>query len=124
LAALAVLLKRYSRQQDVVIGSSMLNRAPAGFENSLGNFSNFGPLRIDLSGEPDFRQLVERVHRMIGEVAQHLELPFEKLLEALRPARDQSYHPFFQVVFEWEAASQPGRSRDHGNLEGCCTIAG
>ena len=101
LAAFAALLSRYSGQRDLVIGVPVAGRNRVEIEKLIGFFINTLPLRIDLEGDPSFRTLLRRVRQtMLGAYA-HQDIPFEKLVEALHPARDRSCSPLFQVSFAW-----------------------
>jgi amino acid adenylation domain-containing protein len=98
LAGLAVLLHRYSGQQDIVIGTPVANRQRTELEPLIGFFVNTLPLRIDLAGDPSFREVLARVRETTLGAYAHQDLPFEKLVEDLRPRRDISRAPFFQVM--------------------------
>ncbi len=99
LATFAVLLHRYSGQDDVVVGSPIANRNQSEIEGLIGFFVNSLVMRTDLSGEPDFRELLSRVRNSALEAFAHQNLPFEKLVEELNPERDLSLNPIFQVSF-------------------------
>ncbi|WP_279576437.1 non-ribosomal peptide synthase/polyketide synthase [Actinomadura nitritigenes] len=103
LSAYAVLLARYAGQDDVVIGTPVANRGRAETEDLIGFFLNTLALRADLSGDPTFAEVVGRVRRTALEAYAHQDLPFEQLVEALRPERDRSRHPLFQVLFDYDA---------------------
>ncbi|HSD82298.1 MAG TPA: amino acid adenylation domain-containing protein, partial [Anaerolineae bacterium] len=93
------LLFRYTGQSDIVVGSPIANRICTEIEGLIGFFVNTLVLRADLSGNPTFRELIQRVREMTLEAFAHPELPFEILVEKLQPERDLSRSPFFQVMF-------------------------
>ncbi|AGY58063.1 non-ribosomal peptide synthetase [Gloeobacter kilaueensis] len=99
LAAFKVLLSRYSRQEDIVVGTPIANRNRAEIEPLIGFFVNTLVLRTDLGGEPSFRELLARVRQVTLEAFDHQDLPFEKLVEHLQPERLLSHNPLFQVMF-------------------------
>ncbi|MFE6385364.1 amino acid adenylation domain-containing protein [Nocardiopsis dassonvillei] len=107
LAAFTVLLHRYSREEDLVIGVPVANRGRKEVERLIGYVVNMLPLRVDLSEEPTFREVVARVRRACLEGFAHQELPFERLVEELRPERDLSRNPVFQVSFVYQNISMP-----------------
>jgi amino acid adenylation domain-containing protein len=99
LAAFKVLLHRYSSQEDIVVGSPIANRPQTETESMIGFFLNNLALRTDLSGEPGFRELLSRVKKTALGAYAHQDVPFEKLIDAVKPARDVSRTPIFQVYF-------------------------
>jgi amino acid adenylation domain-containing protein len=108
-AAYATLLHRYSGESDLVLGTPAANRWPAELEALLGFFANTLPLRLDLAGDPTFRDLLGRVRgSVLADLAQQ-EIPFEKIVEDLRPGRDLSHNPIYQVVFALETSPRPLR---------------
>jgi amino acid adenylation domain-containing protein len=97
LAAYAVLLYRYSGQEDVVIGATTSGRDTPELEDGVGLFASTVALRVDLSGEPTFRQLVARVREVVLWAVSHQRAPFEQIVARLDSPRDLSRHPVFQV---------------------------
>ena len=104
LAAFQTLLHRYTGQDDIVVGSPIANRNRIEIEGLIGFFVNTLVLRTDHSGNPTFRELLRRVREMALEAYAHQDLPFEKLVEELRPDRDLSRSPLFQVMFVFQNA--------------------
>jgi amino acid adenylation domain-containing protein len=99
LAAFQAFLHRYSGQTDFAVGSPVANRNRAETEGLIGYFVNMMALRADLSGDPSFRALLARVRETSLGAFEHQDLPLESLVEALRPERDPSRTPLFQVMF-------------------------
>jgi amino acid adenylation domain-containing protein len=104
LAAIQTLLGRYAGQDDVVVGSPIANRTRAEVEPLIGFFVNSLILRGDLTGDPLFGELVARSRRAALEAYSHQDLPFERLVEELRPERRLSHNPLFQVMFALQNA--------------------
>jgi amino acid adenylation domain-containing protein len=98
LAAYQILLSRYSGQQDVVVGSGIAGRTHAQADELIGFFVNMMSLRTDLSGNQSFRQLLEQVKEVTLGAYAHQDLPFEKLVKELRPERNLTRQPIFQVA--------------------------
>jgi amino acid adenylation domain-containing protein len=99
LAAFKVLLYRYTQQDDLLIGSPIANRIHPELEHLLGCFVNTLVLRTDLSGNPTFLELLQRVRKVTLEAYEHQDVPFEKLVEELQPERTLSHSPLFQTMF-------------------------
>ncbi|HZI16775.1 MAG TPA: condensation domain-containing protein, partial [Myxococcus sp.] len=98
LAATQTLLARYSGQDDVVIGSPIAGRHFAELEGLIGLFINTLALRSRLDDNPSFRTLLGRVKESTLGAYAHQDVPFEKLVEELQPARDLSRSPLFQAM--------------------------
>ncbi|WP_342706338.1 amino acid adenylation domain-containing protein [Burkholderia arboris] len=104
LAAYALLLSRYSHQQDLVIGSPIANRRSSMTEPLIGFFANMLALRVDLSGNPAFGELLARVKRVALDGYSRQEIPFEQVVDSLKLERNLSRTPVFQAVFAYEKA--------------------
>lgn len=101
LAAFYVLLHRYSRQTDIVVGSPVLGRNQPELAELVGCFINTLALRTDLAGDPTFNQLLRRVRDTVRGAYANQEVPTEQLVRELRIKRDPSRMPLFQVMFNW-----------------------
>ncbi|MUL38495.1 non-ribosomal peptide synthetase [Gloeocapsopsis dulcis] len=104
LAAFQTLLYRYTGQEDIAVGSPIANRHRSELEDLIGFFVNSLVLRTNLSGNPTFRELLQRVRDVALAAYMHQDLPFEKLVEELDPQRDLSRNPLFQVAFALQNA--------------------
>ncbi len=107
LAAFQVLLSRYSGQEDILVGSNTAGRRHPGSENLLGYFLNTVPLRTDLSGDPTFRELLDRVRGVTLDALSHDEVPLDRLVAELQPERDPKRNPLFQILFSLEPPLSP-----------------
>jgi amino acid adenylation domain-containing protein len=99
LAAFQTLLYRYTGQDDIIVGAPIANRPRVEVERVIGFFANTLVLRTDLSGNPSFQELLSRVREVALGAYAHQDLPFEKLVEEINPARDLTRNPLFQVIF-------------------------
>ena len=106
MAAFQLLLYRYTGQDEFAVGTPIANRTRSEIEHLLGFFVNTLVIRGDLSGAPDFRQLLRRVRESALSAYAHQDVPFEMLVDAINPARDMSYHPLFQVMLVLQNAPQ------------------
>ncbi|WP_431784114.1 amino acid adenylation domain-containing protein [Streptomyces chumphonensis] len=98
LAGFSVLMSRYSGQRDVPVGSPVAGRDRPELEHLIGLFINTLVLRTDVSGDPSFAELVDRARETSLEAYAHADVPFERLVEELRPPRDLSRGALAQVM--------------------------
>jgi amino acid adenylation domain-containing protein/non-ribosomal peptide synthase protein (TIGR01720 family) len=111
LAAFQMLLARYSGQNDFAVGSPSANRTQSETEGLIGYFINMLVLRTDLSGGPDFRELVRRVRKTVLDAFDHQDMTLDHVVDAVKPPRDLSRHPLFQVMFLLQN-NEPATLRD------------
>jgi amino acid adenylation domain-containing protein len=104
MAGFQALLERYTGQGDLIVGTTIANRSRAELEDLIGFFVNALALRGDLSDDPSFGELLERVRRESLGAYDHQDLPFEKLVHELQPERDLSRSPLFQVLLQLQNA--------------------
>lgn len=99
LAAFNILLMRYTGQTDINVGTPIANRNRKQIENLVGFFVNTLVLRTNLSDQPSFLQVIDRVKQAALGAYAHQDIPFEMLVNELQPERDTSHTPLFQVMF-------------------------
>jgi acyl carrier protein len=99
LACLNTLLHYYTGQNDIVVGSNVANRNRRETELLIGFFVNDLVMRTDLSGNPTFRELLGRVREVALGAYSHQDMPFDRLVDALKIERSPAHHPLFQVCF-------------------------
>ncbi|RFU83415.1 amino acid adenylation domain-containing protein [Streptomyces triticagri] len=114
LAAFQVLLARYTGQQDIVVGSVVNGRTRKEIEPLVGFFANTLVLRTDTSGSPTFRELLTRTNEAVVGGLLHQDVPFDKLVERLRPDRESGRNPLFQMSFTLQSAA--AEEQDWGEL--------
>jgi amino acid adenylation domain-containing protein len=107
LAAFSVLLARLANQEDLVIGTPIANRPRSELEGLIGFFSNTLVMRVDATGNPTFLDLLGRVREVCLGAYTHQDVPFEKLVEEIRPERDLSRNPLFQAMFVLQNTPMP-----------------
>ncbi len=98
LAAFAAVLTRYTGETDLCIGTPVANRQRRELEPIVGCFVNTLPLRLNLSGNPSFATVLDQAREHALAAFAHQTMPFERIVEALRPERDAAGQPFFRVV--------------------------
>ncbi|HET7460393.1 MAG TPA: amino acid adenylation domain-containing protein, partial [Longimicrobium sp.] len=104
LAGWAVVLGRLSGQTDVVVGTPTANRDRREIEELIGFFVNTLAVRVELADGPTVGGLLRRVKARALEAQQHQDIPFEQVVERVRPVRSLAYSPLFQVLFAWQNA--------------------
>jgi len=114
LAAFKILLYRYAKQEDVLVGIPVAGRDHVETEGLIGFFVNTLVLRDDLSGNARFVDLVDQVRETMFGAFSNVDVPFEKIVQTLQPERNLSYNPLFQVMFATLRSAV--RSHEFGDL--------
>ena len=117
LAAFKTLLSRYTNQTDLVVGTPIANRNRTELEPLIGFFVNTLVLRTDLSGDPSFLELLQRVREVCLGAYAHQDVPFEKLVHELQPDRNLSFAPFFQIMFQLDHTELSEDSNDESPFD-------
>jgi amino acid adenylation domain-containing protein len=104
LAAFLALLRRYTDQDDLCVGTGLANRRWKETEGLLGMIINTVALRAELAGDPSFEELLCRVREVTIEAYANQDIPFDRVIEAIQPERSLSYSPLYQVAFSFHDA--------------------
>jgi hypothetical protein len=115
LAGFQALLARLANQDDVVVGTDLANRTEIATEKLIGFFVNLLPIRTQLSGNPNFAELLDRVREVSLGAFAHQDAPFEELVKELQPERSLAHHPLVQVLFVMQ--NTPQGPREFGGLK-------
>jgi amino acid adenylation domain-containing protein/non-ribosomal peptide synthase protein (TIGR01720 family) len=116
LAAFQTILYRYSGEEDISIGTPIANRNRVEIENLIGFFVNTLVLRGDMSGDPTFRELLQRVRETAIDAYAHQDVPFEMIVDAMQPDRDLSHTPLFQVMFALQSSQMVSQTLPSSGL--------
>jgi len=122
LAAFKAVLACATGGHDIVVGGTVAGRSRAELESLIGLFVNTVVLRTDLSGDPTFADVVDRVRLTALDAYEHQDAPFDKVVERLAPARDLSRNPLVQVAFDFQ--ERVPAPVDLGGLVGCTDLGG
>jgi amino acid adenylation domain-containing protein len=112
MSAFQVLLARWSGQHDLVVGTPVAGRERQEVEGLMGCFVNTLALRGDLSGDPPFRELLRRTREASVAAFARQDVPFERVVEELRPERTTAHSPIFQAMFTLQVAPGPAANPD------------
>ncbi|MEM8720136.1 MAG: amino acid adenylation domain-containing protein [Cyanobacteria bacterium P01_G01_bin.39] len=104
LAVFVALLSRWSNQEDIVVGTPIARRNQEQIEDLIGFFVNTLALRLDLTKNPSFSGLLAQVRQVSLDAFDRQDVPFDRVVEAIKPERNLSYSPIFQVMFAWQNA--------------------
>ncbi|WKB55582.1 amino acid adenylation domain-containing protein [Eleftheria terrae] len=124
LAAWGALVARLAGQDEVVIGTPVANRTRVEVEPLIGFFVNILALRLDFSDRPSVAQLLAQVREQVLQAQGHQDLPFEQVVEALKPERTLAHNPIFQLTFAWQNTPDDGLDLGGLNLQGLPARAG
>ncbi|MBO3740221.1 non-ribosomal peptide synthase/polyketide synthase [Actinoplanes flavus] len=119
-AGLAALLTRLGAGTDIVVGTPVAGRGDTALDDLVGFFVNTLALRTDTSGDPTFAELLKRVRQADVAAFDHADLPFDRLVERLNPARSLAYHPLFQTLLVYRAGL--GETLDLAGLDAAIEI--
>lgn len=101
LASFGVMMWKYTRSDEILVGVPVASRSRPELTDLIGPFINTVVLRLDLRGQPSFKELVERVRRTSLNMIAHQDLPFDELVRAVAPDRDVTRTPLFSIMFDY-----------------------
>jgi amino acid adenylation domain-containing protein len=107
LASYVALLNRYTAQEDIVVGGISAGRRWPEVERLIGDFVNPLPLRVDLSGNPTFRELTKRVMGVVLDALTNEQVPFERIVKSLQVRPDPSRSSIFQIILSKQPQLRP-----------------
>ncbi|WP_428378012.1 condensation domain-containing protein [Lichenicoccus sp.] len=116
LAALTILLNRYTGETDIAIGTQVIGRDEVELEDMVGVFINTLVLRQDVADRPGLAQLLHRTQEMVQAALDHQNLPMEQLIQLLQPKRDMTRNPFFSINFIFQRSFISNESRSEFDL--------
>jgi amino acid adenylation domain-containing protein len=108
LAAWSAVLQDYTGSEDIVVGTDVASRPEPELEKLIGFFVNQVVLRMNMSGEPTWQELLDRARVVVLDALRHQDLPFERLVEALNPRRTLRSSPLFQAKLVMTNTAGPG----------------
>lgn len=114
-SALAALLYRYTGQTDLVIGTNVSGRTHADLQNVIGFFINTLPVRISFAAEDQFTELLQQVKSEVLQSFEHQLIPFDRIVEEVKPANDLSRSPLFDVMIEYRSEDQLAKTFNLGS---------
>lgn len=112
-----LVLSRYSNQEDLVVGIPVTGRNRNEFENTIGFFVNTIAVRLKITKSEIFKVLIKNIHETFMTCHEYQDVPFEKVVEALDPNREQSVSPLFQVMFVMQNHGDHNLKLDNANVE-------
>lgn len=115
-AAFLTLLYRYTGQEDISVGTEVSGRTETEHERIIGLFLNTLVLRADLSGNPTFPELLERVQDVVMQAIANQDVPFQRIVEIVNPPRDPSRKPLFQINFMLQRSTVSNQDYDTFSL--------
>lgn len=123
-AAFDAVLSRYTGQDDIVIGTTTTGRHRPQLPEMIGHFVNMVVLRTDLGGNPTFDELLDRVQQTVLGAWRHQDVPFEKVVAAVRPDREAGRNPLFQVGLQLLPGAAAGAALDLPEVSAALVDAG